>query len=92
MTTKQDLSIIFNCLSFVFAAVAAFLWYRSTTAKVPHYDGDPGTGNPEIIVDGLKYIETSKLQVKWNRLAAGVSGAAALSQALGMLFTTLAAA
>ena len=92
MFTKEDLSIIFNCSSFVFAAVAAFLWYRSTTAKVPHNEGDPGTGNPEIIVDGLKYIETSKLQVKWNKWAAGTSGVAALCQALGMLFATLAAA
>ena len=60
--------------------------------KVPHREGDPGTGNPEIIVDGLKYIETSKLQVRWNRWAAGVSGLAALFQALAMLFATLAAA
>lgn len=90
MASHEDLSIFFNCLTFIFAAIAAYLWYRSTTARVIHREGDAGAGNPEIIVDGLRYIETSKLQTRWNRWAAGVSGIAALCQALGVLFTALA--
>ncbi|UJB19191.1 MULTISPECIES: hypothetical protein [Lysobacter] len=81
----QTLVIAFNVLSCASAYLAAFLWFKSAVAKVPHVEGNGGTGNPEIIVDGYRFIESAKLQAIWNRRAALAAGFAAIFQGCSLL-------
>jgi len=76
-------------LSMASAAVAAYLWYKSTTVKITPQSRPDGTGNPDMIVDGCLFVESAKQQSAWNKRAAIAATAAAFFQACGMLFQAI---
>jgi hypothetical protein len=66
----------------VCAAVAAWLWYKSTTVSV-----SPEQGNKdgvELIVGNHAFVATALQQTIWSRRAAAAAAVAALFQALGL--------
>jgi hypothetical protein len=84
-------AVVANVASMTAAAVAAYLWFRSTKAKVLPEERPDGTGNPELTVDGILFVESTKLQSLWNKRAACAAALSALFQAVGLLCTSLSA-
>ena len=78
-----------NFLSMASAAIAAYLWYKSTTVRVLPGSRPGGTGNPDMIVDGCLFVESAKQQSAWNRRAAIAAAVAAFFQACGLLLQAI---
>lgn len=88
----KEWAVVANVASMTAAAVAAYLWFRSTNAKVLPHERPNGTGNPELLVDGILFVESAKLQSLWNKRASCAAAVSALFQAVGLLCSSLSAA
>jgi hypothetical protein len=66
----------------VFAAIAAWLWYKSTTVSVPPEQGN--VDGAELIVGGYAFVATAIRQNTWSRRAAAAAAIAAFFQAAGL--------
>ena len=71
---------IFSVIAIVFGLLAAWLWYKSTMAKV-FYDPSETKG----VVDRINYFATPELQAKWNRWAAAATAISVLCQSIAMI-------
>lgn len=62
--------------------VTAVLWLKAATVKVTKSSKSDSTGfsGAEIWVDGVNYLETTKVQAKWNSRAAFASVVTAVLQ------------
>lgn len=76
------LALIANSLAMVCAAIAAWLWYKSTTVLVPPEQGNKD--GVELIVGNRAFVATALRQSIWSRRAAAAAAVAAFFQALGL--------
>ena len=74
--------------SAAFAFIAAYYWFRSTTAVVLDPDvpiGASAYGSGDATVNGIRLGATAKLQGLMNRRAALAAGVSALLQGITLL-------
>ena len=81
----KTIGVTCNALSAVAAYIAAYLWFKSATAKVTKEEVAGGTGNPEIIVDDIPFIASARKQANLSKNAARAAAVAAFFQACGIV-------
>lgn len=76
-----------NIASAVLAFVAAGLWVRSATVKVPHKEQPDSSGmfGASISIGGVDFIATAVAQGEWNKRAAWAAAGAAVAQGAAVL-------
>lgn len=82
------MKIILTALSALAAVIAALLWYKASTAEVPHEPDRSGDKSAVIFYNGdhsWDAILTAELQTKWNRRAALAASIAAVLQAITLV-------
>jgi hypothetical protein len=82
------LKIIFNWIAASVAIIAAFLWFRSATVRIPANPpprDECGGFSAQITVDDSDFIATAVQQTKWNRWAAVAAAIAAACQAVALM-------
>ena len=80
----------FNLASAIFALTAAFLWFRSTTVKVPPDNKlNAEWQSASIEVNGSDFIATAIKQAKLSKRAASFAALAALFQGLVTIITMI---
>jgi hypothetical protein len=71
-------------LSAILAFVAALLWFKSATVRVP-FPRPPQIEGPDMVVNGLSFVGTATAQTTWSRRAAMAAAAAAIFQGIATL-------
>ena len=93
--TPTTVKTVLDSLTALAALIAAFLWLKSATVVVPTRP-DPPVGpdgytlGASIEVDGTDFVDTVKLQSKWNARAAFAATAAAFLQMASAVTAALA--
>lgn len=71
-------------LSAILAFVAALLWFKSATVRVPLPPPGEAKG-PDMVVDGHSFVGTVTAQTTWSRRAAVAAAVAAIFQGIAVL-------
>jgi hypothetical protein len=83
--------IVLNWLAALVAIIAALLWFRSATVKVPANPpplDENGMFAAQISVNDSDFIATAVQQTRWNKWAALAAAIAAACQAVALMLPT----
>ncbi len=92
---RVDNAVVFlNIIAALCALIAAFLWYKSATVKVPHRGelDESGFNSAVLIInDNTDFIQTVVAQSTWSKRGAAAAALAALFQGTALLVQSIAA-
>ena len=83
--------IAFNWIAALVAVIAALLWFRSATVKIPANpppSDEAGMSAAQITVNDSDFISTAVQQTRWNKWSAVAAGIAAACQAVALMLPT----
>jgi D-alanyl-lipoteichoic acid acyltransferase DltB (MBOAT superfamily) len=83
--------IVLNWIAAFVAVIAASLWFRSATVKIPANPpprDENGMFAAQITVNDSDFIATAVQQTRWNKWAALAAGIAAACQAVALMLPT----
>jgi hypothetical protein len=83
--------IVLNWLAALVAVIAALLWLRSATVKIPANPpprDESGVFAALITLNDSDFIATAVQQARWNKWAAFAAAIAAACQAVALMLST----